>query len=121
METFYKLFFLAMLVNFSCSKSIQGMYEVGLEELKVVRFQLIFLVHDLVDTILLSCQSDVAKQGLTLAEVKTKNCLDTLENLIGVKEDVIEDLFDKIDVNGDGIAHRHEMIRKSSKSSDGGC
>ena len=55
----------------------------------------------------------MAKQGLTLAEVKTKNCLDTLENLIGVKEDVIEDLFDKIDVNGDGIAHRHEMIIKS--------
>ena len=46
---------------------------------------------------------------MSLSEVKTKACLDTLETLVGLSEFDIDDLFKDVDINGDGLVVKTEV------------
>ena len=46
---------------------------------------------------------------MTLEEVKTEACLNTLESLVGATSDNIDDLFNYVDVNNDGLVLESEV------------
>ena len=69
----------------------------------------IFQGDGIVGAIFDSCQKETGNLGLTLEEVKTEACLNTLESLVGATNDNIDDLFNDVDINNDGLVLESEV------------
>ena len=66
--------------------------------------------HDFIETIFDVCSNVAENPGLTLSEVKDKDCMKLLETMTGVTEDNIEKVFDATDANNDNIVNRSEVV-----------
>ena len=65
--------------------------------------------HDIVETIFNVCSNVAENPGLTLSDVKNKDCMTILESG-GVTEDNIENVFFATDANNDNIVNRSEAM-----------
>ena len=58
---------------------------------------------------------------MTLEDVKGKDCVTLADELAGVCEDGIENLFNEADTNGDGIVMRFEVTKVFQRLAQDRC
>ena len=64
---------------------------------------------ELIDTIFNVCQTNPASPGLMLEDIQIKECFAITDQLVGLGNVKMDDLFVAADVNDDGIVMRSEV------------
>ena len=64
----------------------------------------------IIDSVFDICDQEDSDQGLTLAEIKENDCVDFLGNTFGLLHNQIEEDFEAIDKNGDGLVSKEEGV-----------
>ena len=65
--------------------------------------------NEIANIIFSACQTDIASPGLMLEDVQRKECVNMADELVGLGNTNLEELFEVADTNGDGIVMRSEI------------
>ena len=68
-----------------------------------------YIDDEIIDTVFEACQTDPASPGLTLKDVQRKECITFADDLVGLGNNDVDELFEVADANGDGIVMRSEV------------
>ena len=68
-----------------------------------------FVDNDVVDAVFEVCQTDLSRPGLMLEDVQREECLSFADQLVGLGDSNVDELFNAADANDDDIVMRSEV------------